>query len=971
MNVLSPFARAFGLFRLSLQRLFNQLGLAVCLALGIAVAVMLASAIPMFSNAVQLRVLQTRVEADESSARRPPFAFLFAYYGAINGSVEYEDYVRDDAFVMGRTPAALGMPISQTVRYVHTPKFRLFPADRASQYESANTQLEWMSFGALTDFESRIQVFGDLPTLRDDDVIEVIAHSDLANEVGVQAGEDYILYGPPARDAEPIQQKVRVTGIWAEKDANDPYWFYRPDAFDDNLLLSMEAYEKQVAPAIKTDTELSLWYFLADGSRLDTDSVLPLLSRMNRFSAELNTQRNGLSLRISPVNALQRYVRATNELVLLLVIFSVPLLAVVLYFVVMVAGMVVREQSGEIAVMRSRGASSVAIGVLYVIAMVIISVVALGVGLLGGYGLASLMTQLSSFLVFSGQDALPVSLNTQAIRFAIGAAVIGMFAALIPAIAAASRNIVSYRSSQSRATRGPFWQRAYLDVLLMAAALYAYFQLRQAGGIVLATEGGRADPFADPVRFLVPVFMLAAAALLLVRFFPLVMRGLAALAGRLPIGTSVLLTLRSLARAPANYTGPLLLLIFTMGLAVFSSSIALTLDRHLNDATYFRVGADLRLVETGDLSERASPFGALGGGEIGAAQGEDAAPADGEEEKPVYYTFVPVQEHLRIPGVNSVARVGTYDATPEARDVAERSQFIGVDRVDFQQTAFFREDFATQPLGALMNRLALNPSALLVRRDFLGRNALRVGEPLTLRIDSVSTGRVPITFTIAGTFDLFPQDSLADDRELFVGNLDYVFENLGTALPYDVLAAVTPDTTLDEVVDAAGTLGFLVINGEDARQTIRLAKEQPERRGLFGLLTAGFIAASLLTVVGFVLSAVISFRSRKIQLGMLRTMGLSAWQMGFFVALEQVLLIFLGAFAGSALGVVVSQLFIPFMQVGGALAGSVPPFVVRIAWRDLTLIYASLGVALAVALAIMLLSLRRLKAFEAIKLGAV
>jgi putative ABC transport system permease protein len=512
----------------------------------------------------------------------------------------------------------------------------------------------------------------------------------------------------------------------------------------------------------------------------------------------------------------------------------------------------------------------------------------------------------------------------------------------------------------------------YLDVLLMIAAIYVYFQLRQAGGILLTSETAR-DPFADPVRFLVPVFMLAAAALLIVRCFPLIMRGLAALAGRLPLGTSALLTLRSLARAPANYTGPLLLLIFTMGLAVFSSSIALTLDRHLTDSTYFRVGSDMRLIEAGEPSEQQSPFGGAFGGSAQsdvAAGAEAGATQDEEEDTPVYYNFVPVQEHLRIPGVRSVARVGTYEAQPQVRNAPEQAQFVGVDRVDFQQTAFFRDDFSVQPLGALMNRLALNPAALLVSRDFLGENSLRVGEPLVLQINSLA-GRTPVTFTIAGTFDLFPQDNLGELSELFVGNLDYVFENLGTAMPYDVLASVDPEVTLDEVVDAAGTLGYLVVNGEDARQIIVVAKGQPERRGMFGLLSAGFIAASLLTVIGFVLSAIITFRGRKIQLGMLRTMGLSAWQMAAFVALEQILLISLGALAGSILGVVVSQLFIPFMQVGGALANSVPPFVVRIAWRDLTLIYASLGVALAVALAIMMLSLRRLKAFEAIKLGAV
>lgn len=975
MSLLTPVARIFGLIRLSLQRLVSQFGLALALALGISVAVMLVAAIPMFSNAVQLRVLQDRVEENADNARRPPFAFMYAYYGSINGPVEYDEYLRDDAFVSERAPRAIGLPISQTVRYVHTTKFRLFPADKATQYVDANAQLEWMSLGALTDFDEHIQVFGELPTKRDDGVIEALVHSELANEVGLQAGEDFVLYGSPVRGAEPIQLPIRVTGIWAEKNANDPYWFYRPDAFDDNLMVTEETYAEQVAPAITPDTELSLWYFLADGSRLDTDSVLPLLGRTARFATELNAQRTGLQLRVSPTAPLQRYVQATNELVLLLSIFSVPLLAVVLYFVIMVAGMVVREQEGEIAVMRSRGASSFGIAALYLIEIVILGVIALGVGLAAGYGLAMLMTQLSSFLIFSGEPALPVSLNSQALRFGVGAAIVALLAALLPAIAAARRNVVSYRSSQARSLRAPLWQRAYLDVLLMVAAVYVYFQLRQSGGILLASGGARNDPFSDPVRFLVPVFMLAAAALLMVRFFPLAMRGLAALASRLParlsFSTTLVLALRSLARSSASYTGPLLLLIFTMGLAVFSSSIALTLDRHLYDATYFRVGADMRLVETGDMNVRASPFGSTIPANGGDAELPAGTAAEEEEPEPQYYTFVPVQEHLRIPGVRSVARVGSYDAEPRVRGAIEDSKFIGVDRVDFQNTAFFRDDFATQPLGALMNALALDPAALLVPPDFLVRNSLRVGEDVLMSIDSVGVGRTPITFTVAGTFELFPHDARDGGEELFVGNLDYFFESAGTALPYDVLVAVEPGATLDGVVDAAGTLGFLVINGEDSRQIVRLAQAQPERRGMFGLLSAGFIAASLLTIIGFVLSAVITFRSRRIQLGMLRTVGLSAWQMAGFVALEQVLLIGLGALAGSALGVVVSQLFIPFMQVGGSLASTVPPFIVRIAWRDLMLIYASLGVALVVALTIMLASLRRLKAFEAIKLGAV
>jgi putative ABC transport system permease protein len=969
MNVLSAFARFAGLTRLSIKRLFSQLGLATALSLGVAVAVMLASAIPMFSNAVQLRVLQQRIETTEQQQRLPPFAFVVAYYGSISGQIEHEDYLKDDDFVSRRVPAAIGLPITQTVKYIHTNKFRLFPADRATQYANANTQLEWMSVGTLPGIEDKIQVFGEMPQARTDDVIEALAYVELANTVGVQAGEDYILYGASVRGEEPIQQKVRITGIWAEKDPDNDFWFYRPDALGDNLLVTPDTYINQVAPVIKNDVELGLWYFLADGSRLDTESVLPMLGRLSRLSTELNNQRAGLDMRVSPGQALRRYISATNELTLLLAIFSVPLLAVVLYFVAMVSGMVVREQSGEIAVLRSRGASTFAIAVLYFIEMIFVGLAGLAVGLLAGFGLASLMTRLTSFLTLAPDAALTVTVNNQAIRFGLVASVIALLAALLPAIAAARRNIVSYRSSQARTTRAPLWQRAYLDVLLLVAAVYVYFQLRQSGGILLATDARRAaDPFSDPVRFLAPVFMLAALALLLVRFFPLVMRGLATLAGRLPLGTSTLLALRSLARAPSVYLGPLLLLIFTMGLAVFSSSIALTLDRHLTDSLYFRAGADMRLVEMGDPSRIDSPFGMQSAPDSNVQEAQDA---EAVAEEPLYFTFVPVREHLRIPGVVSAARVGEYVAQPQVRNPAERSVLIGVDRVDFQQTAFFREDFSTQSLGALMNTLAANPSALLVQRDFLARNNLRIGENMSLNVSAISLPSQPITFTIAGVFDAFPHPQPEEARDLFVTNLDYIFENLGTAVQYDVLLAVTPEAELNRVVDQAGSLGFLVINGEDTRAAIREAQAQPERRGLFGLLSAGFIAASMLTMVGFVLSAIITFRSRRIQLGMLRTVGLSAWQMGFFIALEQVLLIGLGALAGSLLGVLVSQLFIPFMQVGGALASTIPPFVVRIAWRDLLIIYASLGVALGVALGVMLVSLRRLKAFEAIKLGAV
>ena len=100
-------------------------------------------------------------------------------------------------------------------------------------------------------------------------------------------------------------------------------------------------------------------------------------------------------------------------------------------------------------------------------------------------------------------------------------------------------------------------------------------------------------------------------------------------------------------------------------------------------------------------------------------------------------------------------------------------------------------------------------------------------------------------------------------------------------------------------------------------------------------------------------------------------MGLSAQEMGRAVVLEQVIPVALGTLCGSLLGVLISRLFIPFMQTGGSLAGSIPAFEVQIAWNYLTLIYGAVGLALLLSLGIMLFILRRLKAFEVIKLGMV
>jgi putative ABC transport system permease protein len=293
---------------------------------------------------------------------------------------------------------------------------------------------------------------------------------------------------------------------------------------------------------------------------------------------------------------------------------------------------------------------------------------------------------------------------------------------------------------------------------------------------------------------------------------------------------------------------------------------------------------------------------------------------------------------------------------------------LGVDRIDFAQVAFYRPDFAAnEALGGLMNRLAVQPDHILASRSYLAGNSLQVGDPLRLTIGTAGEF-AEAQFTIAGPIDLFPTQ-YPQDGPFFVANLDYLHQALGGTFPYNVWLQTDTDTSTAAIIDSVRQLGFTVITTQDARDRILQEQTRPERQGLFGLLSVGFLAAALLTVLGFLVYAVVSFRQRTIQLGMLRAIGLSVGQMAAYLAGEQAMLIAAGVGLGTGLGVAASRLFIPFLQIGEGATAVTPPFIVQIAWQQLGTIYALFAAMFIIATLVLIALVARMRIFEAVKLG--
>ncbi len=782
-------ASIWSLFWLAAKRLWSRRWLMLCLLLGLVVAVGLLSSIPLYADAAQNRLLQGELENSnptsgaEVATLREPFSFLWRYIGTWHGNVTWDKYLPVQQYLTEQAPLTIGLPLKTQVRHVATDKLRLFPGEGAAFIP--DEPLLWASVGFVSGLQDHIQIIeGSFPsTGLVGEPVEVLISQTTADLLGLQVGELYILFAPGKAG---VQIPVRIAGVWQAADATDPIWFYRPEAFNEVLLTGEEAFISQVAPALDTPVATAVWYQIYDGSRVRPATVNRLLGNIAAAEARVTVLLNNTSLDASPVPALKSYGKSASLLTLVLTIFSLPVIGLVAYFISLIAGMVVQRGQSEIAILRSRGITRRQILNLYLLEGTLLGGLGLAGGLLLGRFIAQLMSRTRTFLdpgILAGSGSQPVViiLTPTALAYALAGVALTLIALLIPALLASKHSIVTLRWEQGRSLLAPLWQRYFLDLLLLVPPFYGWYQLSKQGTIALGTGGN--DPFSNPLLFLVPVLFCFSLALLCMRFFPLLIKLLAWLVAWLP-GTTLLLTLRQLARSTGQYMGPLLLLSLTVSLATFTASMAVTLDNHLTDQVYYQVGTDLNLAELGESTEETTQV---------TLPGQTTTTTSDTSTGP-QWLFLPVSDHLSVPGVKAAARVGNYSATARIGGRQQAGRLLGIDRLDFPAVAFYRPDFAyNESLGALMNRLAVSSDGILVSSGFLNQQGLAVGDPLRLTV-GVAGEYAEVQFTVVGALNLFPT-LYPQDGPFFVANLEHIYDALGGTYPYDVWLATDPSVS--------------------------------------------------------------------------------------------------------------------------------------------------------------------------------
>ncbi|MHB1296168.1 MAG: ABC transporter permease [Anaerolineae bacterium] len=903
------------------------------------VFVALLSAIPMYSDAANQFVLNRELSGGAVIA--PPFAFYFHQVGAASAAVEPSTYAAVDGYLQGEEVVRyLGMPRQTSMHFVTSDTFRLY----LSAGDARATEMLLVKLGSIDGLADALTLDeGRMPEpVGPGQPFEVLVSAALAGEAGLGVGDALTLFRSDREVAfspisEPlatpiagrngqgettatsetvsgVEQRVElaavVAGVWTVSDEVAARWYPQPAAFDHTLWVPKDQYlalaERNAAPRLL----YSLGYYdVYDGASVRADQVPALLRRIRSLKMRLQLLIPGLTLELSPIAALLRYQRSSSGQTWQILGFLVPFVGLILYFMVGISSLTIDQQKLQIAIMRSRGASSRQVFLLYLVQALIMGIVALAVGPLLGRLLAQSIGVRYQFLATGEQLSVVITRTSR--LYALGGVAVALLATVLPAVAASRFVIVDARNERARPRHRPLWQRAGLDGLLLAASLYGYYLLKSQGRLAAWVAGRAASPLANPLLFLAPTLFLTAMALIIVRIFPLV-PAVCAVLGEMTRGAAVPLAFRNLQRDGTNYRSVLLLLVLGTGLALFTASAAETLDHNATARIRYAVGADLALHEGAGI----------------VSSGADTG-GDGGASGPTAWKMLPIEHHLRARGANAVTPVLKLPARVDLAGDLIAGTFVGIDRATFPQVAAFPPACAPVSLGALMNALAREPSGIIVSRAVLQRTGLTMGETLSL------AGLVPLTnqtvrFQIVGLVDCFPTVDPAEG-EVFVGNMAYLSQEIDGQRPYDVWLSQEAGSDTQTLLDDLYAEGLRVISYQDAGALIQAEQLEPQRTAVFGFLSIGFLITVGLCALAQVLYAMATLRRRAIQSGVLRALGMARHTLAVSISIELGLVVAVGLGAGALLGLVTSSLFLPFLELGSA-TDSVPPFEVFVAW---------------------------------------
>jgi ABC-type lipoprotein release transport system permease subunit len=505
-------------------------------------------------------------------------------------------------------------------------------------------------------------------------MLEGLVPADVAAEFGIGIGDAISLV--PYWDETTPYARVVVVGLFERSDPDDPIW-----RLDDRVFRSVTEGNFITVPFLVSESTFLNgvggvfgnmdssygWLIDIDAEDISSGNANQIQASLRRLESRLGSELLGYQQITELDDALSEYDRRLLFSKLQMFVVLILITVVVLYYVVTLSALVAEQRKSEILLLRGRGATSRQILAVFVLEGSTIAALAVITAPFLAALAISFLGFTPAFSDLSGGERLPVRLSQGAFIMSALGGILSLGALMIPAISASRQEFSRQREDSARPSQLSFFQRYYLDVMLLVVSIVLFRQLTEQGSLAATNLLG--EVAVNQLLLAVPAITLVAAAMVLLRLFPVVLNlASRALSPHLPPG--LVLGLWQMARNPTHYARLALLLILMAGLGIFAASFGGTLERSFEERVLYSSGSDVRVI---GVSRRrtglTSPF---------------------------------PSRYERLDGVTKASPVLRTTGSDLSNTSGETYTMLGVDTGSFADVAWFREDFADDSMHEIM-----------------------------------------------------------------------------------------------------------------------------------------------------------------------------------------------------------------------------------------------------------------------------
>ena len=527
-------------------------------------------------------------------------------------------------------------------------------------------------------------------------LIEALIPLEASQLYGVGVGDRFSAI-PHWEDAIPYASVI-VSGIVQKNDPSDEIWYLEeavlnaatgPSFNTVPFYISEDTFMRVLGPAFRNMDSDYAWLLAVDPGRINAGNADTTHARMRAMELRLGTLLPSYNQVTVLDNALVEYDRRIFFSKLPMFVVLILIAVVVLYYVATLSSLAVEQRRGEVALLRSRGATSAQILAVFVMEGATIAVLAVVLGPLIAAFAISILGLTPAFSGLSDSAAIAVSISRDAYLMSALGGVLSFVALIIPAVQASRVGVTRHRQETSRPTSSPAFQRYYLDVLLLLISVILFRQLTEQGSVVATKLFG--EVVVDQLLLIVPGLMLLAAAMVLLRLFPLAM----SLASRLLstwLPADFALGVWQMARNPTHYARLSLLIILTAGLGIFASSFGATLQLSFEQRVLHETGSSVRVV-----GARLNTKCIVRGRWRGTCHSE--VPVGGPARLDEAFE--------RVEGVDLATQALRTRGQDLSKTFGDDYEMLALNMNTAAEVAWFRDDFSDTPMAELLGSLKL------------------------------------------------------------------------------------------------------------------------------------------------------------------------------------------------------------------------------------------------------------------------